>query len=186
MKKMVLLPYDRYQSLLNVTPQSESTKTSEQDQTPNAGDICNVIERPTERLLAEDGAMTARETLIQRFPKSMRSRVRSVLDHIGPYVTWNEKGEVSIQGQHIPGSNIIDLLKVHLKDYKDFSPIGKDAFRTVLTEHNVPMSLLSPSARQQTGGRVELPPPPGIPVKRPEISTPVEEPEAKKIKWLRL
>ena len=121
-----------------------------------------------------------KETLISRFPKSMQNRVRSVLEYLRPQVTWNDKGEVSIRGQDIPGSNIVDLLKVNLKDYKDFNPVGKDAFRKVLCELNVPMSLLARSARQQSG-RGYLPPPPGIPTKRRE-----EVPVQRKVKWLRL
>lgn len=154
MKKMALLPYDRYQRLLlrDQPPEAEKdTLMTLQTEKP-----LDTNESSTQSI-PEEGK--DRETLISIFPKSMQNRVRSVLEYIGPNVTWNDKGEVSIQDQDIPGSNIVDLLKVHLKDCKDFNPVGKDAFRMLLCELNVPMSLLASSARQQSG-RGYLPPPP--------------------------
>jgi hypothetical protein len=82
-----------------------------------------------------------------------------------PYLTWNEKGEVVISGETIPNSNIVDLIKVQLKDYKDFKPTGVAEFEILLSNINVPKTLLNVSRRQQIGGS-SIPPPPGIPVKR--------------------
>lgn len=174
MKKMVLLPYERYQRLLS----KDEPHTTEQVPVTSlhAEEALDTTDSATN---SNFGTSKYEEALILRFPKSMQNRVRSVLEYIQPHVTWNDKGEVSIQGRNIPGSNIVDLLKVHLKDYKEFHPVGRDAFRTVLYELNVPMSLLAPSARQQSGSG-KLPPPPGIPLKRQEI------PNQKNIKWLRL
>ena len=158
----VLLPYDRYQRLLS---KDEPSKAEQDSMTSlHAEEPLDTNESSTKGNL---DAAKYKETLILRFPKSMQNRVRNVLDYIQPHVTWNDKGEVSIQDRDILGSNIVDLLKVHLKDYKEFYPVGKDAFRTVLCELNVPMSLLASSVRQQTG-RGNLPPSPGIPSKRPE------------------
>ena len=175
MKKMVLLPYDRYQRLLlrDQPPEAEQDPLT----TLQAEKPLDANDSSTESTLHEE---KDKETLISRFPKSMQNRVRRVLEYIQPQVTWNDKGEVSIRDQDIPGSNIVDLLKVHLKDYKDFYPVGKVAFRMLMCELNVPMSLLASSARQQSG-RGYLPPPPGIPSKHPE-----EVPVQKKVKWLRL
>ena len=176
MKKMVLLPYDRYQRLLlrDQTPEVEQKDPEMSFQAVESFDTNNSSMESTN----EEGRDM--ETLISRFPKSMQSRVRSVLEYLRAHVTWNEKGEVSIHGQDIPRSNIVDLLKVNLKDYKVFNPVGNDAFRNVLCELNVPMSLLARSSRQQSG-RGYLPPPPGIQTKRPE-----EAADQRKVKWRRL
>jgi hypothetical protein len=184
MKKNVLLPYDRYQRLMNEPLQShELVSTDNAASTPNKTDLQNAHQANAHSDISTIVPGSPSETLVQRFPKSMQSRAKSVLDYIQPHITWNEKGEVSIKGREFPGSNIIDLVKVHVKDYKHFDPIGKSAFRAVLTDLNVPTSLLSASVRQQTG-EGQLPPPPGIQVKRRgDISDP---PAKKKTKWLRL
>ena len=107
--------------------------------------------------------------------------MQSLLTYIQPHVSWNSKGEVILKGTVIPGSNIVDLIKVHMKDYKDYRPVGNDAFGEFLVELNVPTSLLAASARHQIG-KGTLPPPPGISVKRnvPEKIVPG------KVKWFRL
>jgi hypothetical protein len=86
-------------------------------------------------------------------------------------------GEVIIDGVKIPGSNIMDLVKVQLKDYKDLRPTGLEKFTDILKDTNVPLSLLTSSRRVQTGQGI-IPPPPGSPVKRKEVK--------RKTKWLRL
>ena len=101
-----------------------------------------------------------------------------MLAYISPHVTWNDKGEVTIEGGNIPGSNIVDLVKGQLKDYKDFHPVGLDIFLNKLEDTNVPLSLLAVSRRVQTG-QGSIPPPPGSPVKRKKKYT-------QRMKWLRL
>ena len=188
MKKSVLLPYDRYQRLLVGMQRDESsTSTSEQDHTSQHGleDNAHVNEHDTDY---QSPTSTASETLTQHFPKSMQNRMRSLLVHIQPHVTWNDKGEVTIEEKHIPGSNIVDLIKVHVKDYKNFFPVGKEVFTKLLSALNVPVSLLAPSARQQlqTGSGHDIPPPPGIPLIRSYTEDTLEEPPKKSKKWLRL
>ena len=75
---------------------------------------------------------------------------------------------------------MVDLIKVQLKDYRDFSPIGVEKFDILLKDVNVPLSLLKSSRRQQHG-EGNIPPPPGIPVKRKD-----ENPKKLKAKWLKL
>lgn len=164
---MVLLPYDRYQRLLSKdersTPEAETS------------DVATVSEsRPSQELISSS------ESLLQQFPKSMQHRVRGVLSYTRPHMSWNDRGEVTLEDKEIPGSNIVDLIKVHVKDYKNFHPPGKEAFGKLLVELNVPTSLLATDARQQSG-RGQLPPPPGKPVKRH-----VETSTSKKVKWRRL
>ena len=196
MKKMVLLPYDRYQRLLststsldNVSPSEYSTQpTDEQTQKESHSELA-----PTNETLAEPTDRT--EDLILQFTKSMRPSVRNLLRYLQPHLLWDDKGEVTIDQHPIPGSNIVDLLKVYLKDYKDFQPVGKNAFGRLLENINVPRSLLASSARHssrhsteedllphrsQSGGS-PLPPPPGIPAKRSEGNL-----QAPAVKWRRL
>ena len=183
MKKSVLLPYDRYQRLLSGMLENEaSMSTSDQKHSPQHGseDATHV----TEKAIANNPEHhRASVTLTQHFPRSMQNRLRNLLTYIQPHLSWNDKGEVTIEEKRIPGSNIVDLIKVHLKDYKNFQPVGKEAFGNLLLELNVPVSLLAPSARQQSGSG-NFPPPPGIPLKRTHLEDSYQPKE--KVKWLRL
>ena len=118
------------------------------------------------------------ERVVSSFLKTLKSRAQTLLAYISPHVTWNDKGEVTIEGENIPGSNIVDLVKVQLKDYKDLHPVGLDKFLNILKDTNVPLSLLAVSRRVQTG-QGSIPPPPGSLVKRKKKDT-------QRVKWLRL
>ena len=182
MKKSVLLPYDRYQRLLTGTVKDETaTSTPDPEHT-----FQHVAEDKEKRTDCQALTPRASECLIEQFPKTMRNRVSTLLLYIQPHVTWNDKGEVTIEDKWIPGSNIVDLIKVHLKDYKNFQPVGKEALGNLLSELNVPASLLAPSVRQlqQKGKGIDIPPPPGIPDKRIHLEQSIQPP--KKVKWLRL
>ena len=182
MKKIILLPYDRYQRLLSASESpTEGFKThAVQPFSKNHVEEKENDTKRSERSEPEDRGNTL-ASLLPYFSKSIRNQVQSLLTYIQPHVSWNSKGEVILKGTLIPGSNIVDLIKVHMKDYKDFRPVGKDAFGELLIELNVPTSLLAASARHQIG-KGSLPPPPGIPVKR---KVP-EKIVSGKAKWLRL
>ena len=46
----------------------------------------------------------------------------SHIDRNDTYIEWNEKGEVAIDGDLIPSSQIIDLIKCCFYPYKNFTP----------------------------------------------------------------
>jgi len=180
MQKMVLLPYDRYERLvsakgLNHAPSSEESDARQDNESVHPEPSVELEEPETNTTMTDDI-----ESVVSSFPKKLKSRARSLLTYISPSVTWNAKGEVTIEGVNIPGSNIVDLVKVQLKDYKDLHPIGLDKFSDILKDINVPLSLLTSSRRVQTGQGI-LPPPPGSPVKRKRKDIP-----KRRAKWLRL
>ena len=183
MKKSVLLPYDRYQRLLSGMLENEaSMSTSEVEHSPQHGS--EEAAHVTENAIANNPEhQRASETLTQHFPRSMQNILRNLLTYIQPHLSWNDKGEVMIEEKGIPGSNIEDPIKVHLKDYKNVQLVGKEAFGNLLLELNVPVSLLAPSARQQSGSR-NLQPPPGIPLKQTHLEDSYQPKQ--KVKWLRL
>ena len=121
----MLLPYDRYQRLLSGMLENEaSMSTSDQKHSPQHGseDATHV----TEKAIANNPEHhRASVTLTQHFPRLMQNRLRNLLTYIQPHLSWNDKGEVTIEEKRIPGSNIVDLIKVHLKDYKIFSRWAK-------------------------------------------------------------
>ena len=176
------MPYDRYQRLLakDEPPKiQESSQVNTQEPVPST-EVQQLVETKDIPLETTVKAENSNEALLQHFPKSMQNRVRSVLHYISPHITWNDRGEVTLEEGEIPGSNIVDLIKVHVKDYKDFHPVGKEAFGKLLLKLNVPVSLLASSARPQSG-QGTLPPPPGSPVKRT-----IQPFKPKAVKWRRL
>ena len=184
MKKMILLPYNRYQCLMSTNESSNKgvkTDVNEAEQTfLESNDEQNVTKGS--EVTKPDGDGNTLESLLPHFSKSIRNRMHSLLYYIKPHVSWNSKGEVILKDTLIPGSNIVDLINVHMKDYKDFRPVGKDAFSESLIKLNILTSLLAASARQQIGKGSTIPPPPGVPVKR-KLSV---KGVPRKIKWLRL
>ena len=70
------------------------------------------------------------------------------------------------------GSNINDLIKIQLKDYRSFHPVGAEVFSQLVQESNVPQSVLTQARRYQIGsGKTppppgKIPPPPGKPVRQ--------------------
>ena len=114
--------------------------------------------------------------ILESLPKSIRNKVKAILSHIernDNYINWNEKGEVTIDGDLIPNSQIIDLIKCCFYPYKDFTPEGLGQFKIALVHINTPHTLigggslkgLSPTAKKRTASQ-PLPPPPGIPTKK--------------------
>lgn len=106
------------------------------------------------------------ENILISIPKNVKHKARAILDHIieGDVITWNEKGEISIEGNRIENSHITDLIKCSLYSYKNLDPKGYNQFHLALQKSNIPQSLI-----QQSGGSIprmqQNLPPPGIPVK---------------------
>jgi hypothetical protein len=186
MQKIVLLPYDRYQRLLSTKPQSEiAERPAEEESTERPAQLRSVEPRQKddqELRSAEPSQRDKQEELVLQFPKTLQNRARTLLRYLDKHFTWNDRGEIAIDGQVIPHSNIYDLVRVQLGHGKAFRPIGIEEFETIVTDVNVPLSLLGISRREQKGGgeRKRLPPPPGIPVKRKHSSTT----DVKNVRWL--
>lgn len=162
MRKMVLVPYDKYERLISGQlnqPKSEHSSETCSNNVDTDSSQTHQFHSYIESSLKGD--------ILDSFPLSLRSKTKVLLDHLRNHTNlqWNNKGEIIVDGKLIKGSNIIDLIKVQLKDYKSFHPIGEDVFSHLLLESNVPLSLLTQDRRSQFGSG-KLPPPPGKPVRR--------------------
>lgn len=169
MRKMVLLPYDKYQRLLSGhVSQSEPLNTIDTYTEQVA------IDNPPPEHSHSNTQECKKEDLLTSLPLSLRSRAKVLLNHLNKHTSlqWNDKGEIIVDGKVVTGSNIIDLIKVQLKDYKSFHPIGAEVFSRLVQESNVPQSVLTQARRYQIGsGKTppppgKIPPPPGKPVCR--------------------
>ena len=106
----------------------------------------------------------SRDHILKTMAKHIKHKAEAVLDHIDHHsdkINWSKTGELVLHGQKVPSSHIVDVLKGLLYNYKSFDPVGKEDFRTILLETNIPRSLIN----QQKGEGEQSRPPPGIPPK---------------------
>ena len=57
-------------------------------------------------------------------------------------ITWDKTGQVKIEGETIPGSNISDLISDAMRFGKDFNRTGSKEFFQALSKLNVPKDLV--------------------------------------------
>lgn len=96
------------------------------------------------------------DELVDTFPKIYKNEARNLLRFMnrGP-VTWNARGVVSVNGEEIPGSNIVDILHTVVRARKTSRlPTGWAEVMSSLKESNVPKEYVySPAALQYLGER---------------------------------
>ena len=74
------------------------------------------------------------EIIVHSIPKSFQNKARTILEYIKGPVTWNDKGEVSFEGQNYPG--------MHIREYEKSPPNGYQEFQTILERVNIPKGLI--------------------------------------------
>ena len=85
------------------------------------------------------------EMIVRGIPKSMKTRAEALLAHLkerGDVITWDDMGQVLLDGVLIPKSNISDLVSDAMRSRKHFNPIGVREFYNVLNKINVPKDLV--------------------------------------------
>ena len=85
------------------------------------------------------------EMIVRGIPKSMKTRAEALLAHLkerGDVITWDDMGQVLLDGVLIPKSNISDLVSDAMRPRKHFNPVGVREFYNVLNKINVPKDLV--------------------------------------------
>ena len=85
------------------------------------------------------------EMIIRGIPKTMKTRAEALLAHLkerGDVITWDDMGQVLVDGVLIPKSNISDLVSDAMRSRKHFNPVGVREFYNVLNKINVPKDLV--------------------------------------------
>ena len=103
-----------------------------------------------------------KKTILLTIPKNKQQKAKILIDNVSPHISWNQNGEVTINGSFIQHSHIIDLIKKTLDKYKTNNPIGYDQFSRLLQRINIPKFVVSKPLQQGKGPTY---PPPGIPDK---------------------
>ena len=85
------------------------------------------------------------EMIVRGILKTMKTRAEALLAHLkerGDVITWDDMGQVLVDGVLIPKSNISDLVSDAMRSRKHFNPVGVREFYNVLNKINVPKDLV--------------------------------------------
>ena len=105
------------------------------------------------------------EMIVRGIPKTMKTRTEALLAHLkerGDVITWDDMGQVLLDGVLIPKSNISDLVSDAMRSRKHFNPVGVREFYNVLNKINVPKDLVRNQRRwsEAEKGKVDEKTPP--------------------------
>ena len=103
----------------------------------------------------DEGSMSV-EMIVRSIPKSMKKRAEALLAHLKEredVITWDDMGQVLVDGVLIPRSNITDLVSDAMRSRKNFNPIGVHEFYSVLNKINVPKDLVRNERRWDEPGK---------------------------------
>ena len=131
MKRMVLIPEER---LLRYEERDKQRSEHRDDIMYGGGEKEE-----------EEGDSLSVEMIVRGIPKTMKSRAEALLAHLkerGDVITWDDMGQVLVDGVLIPKSNISDLVSDAMRSRKHFNPVGVREFYNVLNKINVPKDLV--------------------------------------------
>ena len=105
----------------------------------------------------EDESMSI-EMIVRSIPKSMKKRAEALLAHLKEredVITWDDMGQVLVDGVLIPRSNITDLVSDAMRPRKNFNPVGVHEFYKVLNKINIPKDIVRNEQRWSEGEQKE-------------------------------
>ena len=131
MKRMVLIPEEK---LLQYEQQKGGvSRDNVKDWTQHGWG-----EKEEERELSDD-------VIVRGIPKTMKTRAIALLERLKvrpDVISWDDTGQVKIDGVFIPKSNISDLISSAMRSRKHFDPVASQEFFNVLNNINVPKNLV--------------------------------------------
>ena len=164
MKRMVLIPEER---LLRYEDRDKQRTENDLPEGIMYGGSEDSEETQEDSLSAE--------MIVRGIPKTMKTRARALLERLKEredVITWDDMGQVLLNGVLIPKSNISDLISDAMRDRKHFNPVGVREFYNVLNEINIPKDLVRNERRWSEAEKNSLneKSPPGKPQEELTIS----------------
>ena len=125
-----------------------------------------------ESLKPHEKTIKLEKRLVDSLPKTLQRKGEVLLDHIKDTteMSWNNRGELIVNGATIAGTNVTDLIHELLRSRKlGNAPKGWSTFASTLRESNIPVDLIGNKARWESPDEPELkmfsPMTPSTPVK---------------------
>ena len=115
-------------SPVQMITQTERNMTSESDSTS-----------PSQQLTATDKQM------IDSVPKTMQNRAKLLIQNLKDHsdvISWNDYGQLVLEGSIVPNSNIVALVNDVMRKRKGFNPEHSNTFAKALAKINVPEDYL--------------------------------------------
>ena len=152
MKRMVLIPEERL------------LRYEERDKQRTENTLKQRTENIPEGIMYGGGEETQEESLsaemiVRGIPKTMKTRAEALLAHLKErdVITWDDMGQVLLNGVLIPKSNISDLISDAMRPRKHFNPVGVREFYNVLNKINVPKDLVRNERRWSETEKKKVP-----------------------------
>lgn len=92
----------------------------------------------------ESNELSADQHILETVPKTMRRKAQLILEKIrkNTDMSWDDKGQLLVQGKTLEGSHITDLVNDVLRKRRRPDPIGWEDFTKGLKSANVPRELV--------------------------------------------
>jgi len=152
--KHYLIPSSTYHKLKSVQNTKEEVKPVENSRIIQHEESDMITKKEEEEESSQD------LFILEAFPKTIKDRVARLINYIKRYtpkIKWKLNGNVIIDNEIIPKSNIIDLLRKAVTGSSK-SPKGWVKFYEALEDINTPLTLITIT-------------PPGTPASRPKWLT---------------
>ena len=94
---------------------------------------------PSQQLNATD------KQIIDSVPKTMQNRAKLLIQKLKDHsdvISWNDNGQLVLEGSIVPNSNIVDLVNDVMRKRKGFNPEHSNTFAKALAKINVPEDYL--------------------------------------------
>jgi hypothetical protein len=155
MKKLVLLPYHKYEQLQKHTFHNETSTVVEKPEESSADINVGKEEETTDRPDIVNTKLD-QDLILSHIPKCNKRKAITLLEYINksPKLDWNSEGEITIDKKNISGTHITDLLRDCFTEHQKFEPEGVNEFYNHIG--NIPLSLITNPKRRiliQKGGK---------------------------------
>jgi hypothetical protein len=102
------------------------------------------LKEPIDRAVNQQSPQHLEMQVVNSVPKPLQKHAKLLLERVkeDSDLGWNDRGELLVENQVIPQSNIVDLIGDLLSKRKNFNPPGWEELSRKLYEGNVPQNLV--------------------------------------------